>query len=120
MGHFLPGKEKKTRVLARKWRWWRTPRGAVTASCQATRVTFLKRHRLSTARQSRQPKRRTDCARFQLAFFSSFLSSLVLPSLVLAQEPVEGAKSVVYSISEVYVAKDRIKIKVRDPIVNSN
>ena len=54
------------------------------------------------------------------SFFSSFLSSLVLPSLVLAQEPVEGAKSVLYSISEVYVAKDRIKIKVRDPIVNSN
>ena len=95
-------------------------RGAVTAGCQTTRVTFLKRHRLSTARQSKQPKRRTDCARSQLAFFSSFLSSLVLPSLVLAQEPVEGAKSVLYSISEVYVAKDRIKIKVRDPIVNSN
>ena len=34
---------------------------------------------------------------------------------MLAQEPVEGAKSVLYSISEVYVAKDRIKIKVRDP-----
>ena len=38
------------------------------------------------------------------AFF--FLSSLVLPSLVLVQEPVEGAKSVVYSISEVYVSRD--------------
>ena len=118
MDHFLPGKEKKTRVLARMW-WWRRA-ARFTAGCQTTRVTFLKRHRLSTARQSKQPKRRTDCARSQLAFFSSFLSSLVLPSLVLAQEPVEGAKSVLYSISEVYVAKDRIKIKVRDPIVNSN
>lgn len=51
-------------------------RGAVTAGCQTTRVTFLKRHRLSTARQSKQPKRRTDCARSQLAFF--FLLSYLL------------------------------------------
>ena len=96
MGYFPSGKKGRSLALAL---------GAasggilhyseVIAAKQRTRVSKLRNlkgmcHRLSTAQRA---VKRTLCSRSKA--FSS-LTSLVLPSLVLAQEPVEGAKSVVY------------------------